>query len=267
MNACQSVASLRISSEARFLSNGARDAGWIQNINGKEVNLLDEVKPYISTTKGRKNLDVKSMPPEMLTRLQDGVMLLMSRDIQRMHVGELPLSMHKWLGSFLTQFKSFPYAALSKQLVHDVRGGDKLQSAGVLVLSAGLAYAMTGVKSALNYYGDEDIRRKQSLDRYMSARMDGVGGFYNVLMATGQLSGLSLGFDAMASLNLLPEDIMASADNGWAGARGSFMPPSIGVIENFGKNFSQATQGDLKALESSIPFAKSIGINQVISHL
>lgn len=285
----------------------ARDAGWIQNrrkfveapakpeggeelakwkaewpedkeVNGQwvqgrsemgEVNFLDEVIEHMKSS-GKKSedgkydlLDVQGMDPQMIRRLQTGVHLLVARDMQRMFVGELPVSMNKWFGSWLTQFKSFPFASISKQLVHDTRGGDKMSSMGVLLGGIGLAYASNYAKAYMNYHGDEDIRNRQSFDRYLDSRLNGSAGAYNVMMGTGQLSGLGIMADPLAALNLLPEDLLASKENGWAGASGSFVPPSVGVIENFGK----AAKGDLKAIENSIPFAKTMGLNQALSYI
>lgn len=252
----------------------ARDAGWIQKRSVrdgdiesiKEVNFLDELKEFMdanpkASIEGRKMFNLEAMSPEMFERLQTGINRLSMRDMQRMAVGELPLNFNNWIGATMLQFKSFVLGSVAKQLVHDVRAGDKMRSATALTLGIGLASSVVGFKSALQWAGDPSER--QSLESYVSKRMTGTGGAYNAIMNSGQLSGISLMADALATLNMMPDDLIASRKNEWAGARKGFMPPVVSL----GDDAIKAATGDPKAIHNLVPFTKTIGINQALTQL
>lgn len=258
----------------KITNQQARDAGWIQTKKVRkgdteetvEVNFLDEIKGFMeanprTTIDGKKMFNAEAMSPEMLDQLRTGMNRLSMRDMQRMTVGELPLGFNNWIGATLMQFKSFLISSIGKQLIHDVRAGDNVRSAFGFASAIGLASAVVGIKAALQHAGDPSERG--SLKKYVGDRMTGTGGVYNALMGTGQLSGLSIVADGLATFNMLPEELMASQKNQWQGVRRGLEPPVMGL----GKDLMGLSDLDPKAAHNLTPFMKTIGVNQVLTNM
>lgn len=252
--------------QGKVTEQQARDAGWMQD----GVNRLDDLnkfmKEYPAESEGRKLLNVeklKEVDPELFADIQRGVMRLSSRDMQRMHVGETPLFMNNWIGQTLSQFRTFPYASLSKQLIHDVRG-DRAVAATTLMYSLGMAYLVSSVRTGLLAAGDPN----KDFDDVWGERMEGTALGYNLLNTSGQLASVSLGLDALASFNLLPEEMMASQENDFIGAS-PLTPPVKGIYDDVTGITGGAWQGDgeevMRHMHNLTPFAKTIGISQMIS--
>ena len=244
----------------------ARDAGWIQRVNGEEVNFLDDLNKFMeanprSTDNGKKMFNIEAMDPDMLDKLRTGMNRLAMRDMQRMTVGELPLSFNTWIGATLLQFKSFLMGSVGKQLIHDVRAGDRHIAAAQFAMSLGLASSVVGIRSGLAWSGDPSERG--SMSKYIENRMTGPAGAYNALMATGQLSGIGVLGDALATFNLLPDPITASQETQWQGARRGMAPP----VAALGADVMKATEGNPQAIHNLVPFAKFWGINQALTNM
>lgn len=237
-----------------------------------ETNRLDDLKKWMDTygyTKdGYKHFDLEKMQqldPDLFLDLQRGVMRLSSRDMQRMHHGEVPLFFNNWLGQTFMQFKTFSYASLSKQLVHDIRG-DRSIAATTFGLGLGMAYLINGVKTGLTAAGDPSKSWEDEWKENMEGRALG----YTLLNTMGQPAALSLGLDALATLGVTPDEWNAQESNNWKGGQ-TLMPAAAGTIKDAQGLVQSVYDGDweqaAKNAHNITPLAKTIGISQGIQQL
>ncbi len=251
----------------------ARDAGWIyKDASGKEVNLLNAVKLWQDKhgdllPDGNRTLGLKEMQhknPELYHRLQIGVQRLGNRDMQRMVAGETPLLFNKWLGQSTMQFRSFTYGSISKQMVHDIRG-DKIASLNTLMYGLGMAYMVNAIKIGLRAGGSDE-----TFDEIWEDEMEGSNLGLTLLATLGQTAGLSMGLDALATFGITPDEWNANADNGWNGGR-AITPPLLGTVNDAQEMVQSLYDADweksAKQAHKLLPFAKTIGVSQMISQL
>ncbi len=244
------------------------DAGW-------HGGFMDELKAWM-TSNPRSEIyngqDVRmfnfgKMPPEMQERLVMGMHRLVMRDMQRPLVGELPVFMNKWMGQIITQFRNFSILSLGKQLMHDVRH-DPMAGSLIAMHSLAMSVAAYGI-----YVAHKGIGRKDQ-DEYFAKAFSPGEMTFGVLNRMGQLASVGVAGDMLATLGLLPDDLMAAP--GQSGYRGltSTSIPIVGVAEdakNALTNIPDLLKGDvepgkaLRDLQKIIPFGKAIGINQAFN--
>lgn len=251
----------------------ARDAGWLYtDTRGREVDLrkvvsLWQAKHGESLPDGTKTLGLETLQhvnPELYHRLKIGVQRLGNRDMQRMINGETPLLFNKWLGQTTMQFRSFTYGSISKQLLHDIRG-DRIASVNTLMWGLGMAYLTNAIKIGLQAAGSD-----KEFDDLWEDNMEGSNLGMTLLATLGQTAGASIGLDALATFGITPDEWNANADNGWNGGR-AITPPLAGTL----KDAQQMVQGvydedwerSAKQAHKLLPFAKTIGISQLISQM
>lgn len=240
------------------------DAGWSDGF-------LEDMKQWVKDNPLTDNYDGKivnvlnleKMPLEMRERYTVGVYRLASRDMQRAMVGETPTFMHKLLGQTLTQFRSFSITSLDKQLIHDIKHD---QAAGALIMawSSALGLMVHSVSGVLN--GQEETFSQQ-----------------NMLMGTwnrmGQMASLGIAADGLATLNLLPDSMMAAPNRYGFRSMGLNSVPVVGLsgdVKNAYANTADyilSSDSDygaddiLNQWQKIIPFAKSMGVNQAFNKI
>lgn len=243
------------------------DAGWS---DGFMDVLGDWMKknPKKAQVNGREidTFNFEAMPPEMQERLQVGMQRLVYRDMQRMNVGEQSTFMNKWLGQTLFQFRGFPIASVEKQLVHDI-SADAMHASQTMMVSAGMAYMALAIQTNLNSFGKPDD--------YVKNNLTGTNAVMNVIGRMGQTSAVSLVGDGLATLGALPDEMYSGQGRMGYKAMGADYIPVVGAV-NDGVTLAQdligLTTGDTtskqlsKDVQNIVPFMKTIGVGQAISH-
>jgi len=247
-----------------------RDAGWHDGF-------LDEVKEWMTANpatdihnkKEIRLFNFGQMPAEMQERLQVGMHRLVSRDMQRPLVGETPTFMHKWLGQTMTQFRSFSLLSLEKQLIHDVRG-DRMAGAIIALQSAFMSYAALTISALNSEVGKSDA------DERIKKRLTGMNAVIGTFNKMGQVASVGIGFDLLATLGALPDDMMAApGQTGYRGLSSSSVPVVglAGDVLDVAKDIPGMLKGEvegnrtLKDIQTITPFMKTIGINQAMNYI
>lgn len=240
------------------------DAKWkFIDEDGYERDVLEEAKPYI---KG-DTYDWGRMPPDIEDRIREGTLRLVYRDVQRAGAGENPLMFHTALGQAMTQYKTFTYGSISKQLIHDVRAGDKMAAVQTLVGGLALSQMAQTMKAYVTYTGDSDLQSKYTLNEFLDLEVySPQGQFFNVFLGASQVSGLGFGADFLGALGALPDELMAGPENNYIGSKGlgTFVPPATGVLKNMAGALSEH---DYESVKKVVPFANYLGISQTLSAL
>ncbi len=249
------------------------------NINraGWSDGFLDDLKVWM---KGNPATDIFNgreirlfnfgkMGAEMQERLQIGMHRLIAADMQRPMIGESPMFMHKWLGQTITQFRSFSLLSLEKQLVHDIRH-DRIAGSLIFLHSAAMAYAALSIQTLQNALGREDQ------DEYIKKHLASSRTVYDVMSRMGQLAAGQTVMDGLATLGLLPDDMMSSSLHpGGRIMRPNYIPvvglatDATGAARTLAETLVGETDDSdlLKDVRKITPFAKTIGINQALNAL
>ncbi|MEL7428025.1 MAG: hypothetical protein AAFN81_33890, partial [Bacteroidota bacterium] len=136
--------------------------------------------------------------------------------------------------------------------------------ATTLMYSLGMAYLVSAARTGLLAAGDPS----KDFDDVWGERMEGAALGYNLMNTAGQLSFISLGLDGLGTFSLLPEEMMASQENDFIGAS-ALTPPVMGLYDDVTGIAGGAWAGDedkvLKHIHNLTPFAKTIGMSQMIS--
>ena len=245
-------------------------AGWSDGFLGDLKKFMNE-NPATDTFNG-KTVDLFNfgkMAPDMQERLQIGMHRLVMADMQRPYIGETPIFMHKWLGQTLTQFRSFSIMSLEKQLVHDIKH-DKAMGAIMAMHSAMLGYMALGISSMQKNIGKDDALEKIEND------MTGKNAVIGVVNRMGQLASWGIGQDMLATMGVLPDNLLGSPGEYGARAFTTGSVPTLGLITDAGQAMKAIpdlikgkadTSDTLKEIQDVLPFAKAIGINQGFNYL
>lgn len=269
----EKISARSIGNEVKKLADGLphklsdqniRDAGWSDGF-------LDQLKSWMQANpkteqfNGRdiRVFNFQKMPPDMQERLQIGIHRLVARDMQRPLVGELPTIMNRWMGQTLVQFRSFSLLSLSKQLMHDVRH-DRIAGSLIFLHSAAMGLMSLGISTGVRYAGRSDFSEK------WENAMTGQNLVMGIFNRMGQVASAGIAGDALATLGLLPDELMVPGASGYRGLNTSNVPivGMSGDVIDIGKDISEILKGtgDLSKLSNDIskitPFAKTIGINQ-----
>lgn len=240
------------------------DAGWSDGF-------LDEMKAWVKANPATDTYEGKTinvfdfgrMPEEMRERYTIGVQRLVARDMQRAFVGETPTFMHKLLGQTITQFRSFSITSLDKQLIHDIRH-DRAAGALILMWSAGLGLMAHSIAGAINM--DENAFDTQNM----------LFGTWNRM---GQTASLGIAADGLATLGLLPDDLMAAPNRYGFRSYGFNSVPTFGLAEDavrtaskttdfmFSEDSNYGAEDVINQWQKVIPFGKAVGINQAFNAL
>lgn len=216
-----------------------------EEFNGRNINIIDWAK----------------MPEPMRERYQVGLTRLVQRDMLRPMVGETPIFMHKVLGQTITQFRSFSIASLDKQLIHDVRH-DRAAGALILMWSVGLGAIAHSVAGTLNM--DENAFEPHNM-------------LFGIWNRMGQTASMGLALDGLATLGVLPDELMAAPNRYGFRSYGANSVPVIGMAEDvrgvFSKTADFLLDSDsnydgadvLNQVQKVTPFAKVVGINQAFN--
>lgn len=240
-------------------------AGW-------QDGFLDELKDFMQKNPKTDTFNgtdftlfnFEKMTPNMQERLQIGVNRIVMSDMQRPFVGETPTWMHKWLGQTATQFRSFSYLSIEKQLVGDLKH-DKAMAALIAMHSAMYAYMAMGVSSMQRNIGREDAMERIEKDMF------GPGAIFGTVNRIGQLAGAGIGVDFLATAGVLPDSLMQDRDQAGARAFTASSVPVVGMaadalqavkaVPDFLKGNADASK-TIKEIQDITPFGKTIGINQ-----
>jgi len=243
-------------------------AGWSDGF-------LDDLKiwmkehPAVDTYNGEevRLFNFGQMPADMQERLQIGMHRLIAADMQRPLIGETPMFMHRWLGQTLTQFRSFSLLSLEKQLINDIRH-DKIAGSLILMHSAVLSYMALTVQTLQNAIGREDQ------DEYIKKHLASGRTVIDVMSRMGQLASIQTGIDGLATIGLLPDDMLASSMHPGGRILTPGSVPVVGMLKDVtqaARTLSDTLTGEaddsdlLKDVRKIVPFAKSIGINQALN--
>lgn len=245
----------------------ARNAGWIRPDGSS---LIEDLKPFIKKNeRGKGNVfDMERLMTDrkdLLQDLQRGVMRIRNRDMLRMSVGETPMFLNNALGQALMQFRGFPYAALSKQVINDIRG-DRSAAALTFFMSAGMGYMINAVRIGLSAMEDPD----KDFNEMWKERMTGTALGFNMTSTMSQLAPLGLVSDLAATVGVMPPSLMADQSNNFQGGN-SFMPPSLRFLDSARKVPQGVMEGDLHKslynLQKVAPMGNLIGIGDVTTKM
>lgn len=220
--------------------------------NGKQVRLLN----------------FEAMEPDLRQTVGVAVRRMSGRLIQRNFIGDEGVWMNKWWGKALTQFKSFSIVSIEKQLIHDLRG-DKIQAASILAWSTLLGYVAYTTQMQMQALGRADR------DKFLREKFEPNNIAFGVFNKLPQVAGMSLGGDALATLGMMPDELMNAPNRmgfrqqnfgdlvAGAGVIGDAFDASRALIKYANGDDDMSARKLVDKLRRLVPLANTIGVGQM----